>query len=345
MKKIVLLAQGFIIGASIAAPEYSATFVKNISVMASKRVIVKWPGAGDVCGIFADGNSPHPFDWVNNTTLVLDPGRHEVALAAYWNWGHTCTMTEEEVFRDIQVVDPCGRDSYYGYKTVVSSSKIRENDPTVLDVTYTVFSDKPKVKVRVLAFENGERSFAKVVRPETFVDGTAENVGDEITANVEHKISWKVSSDWQTKLAKLKFEVMASLGEILPLETMTIPASEWHRTMKITWNTINDSQVFDALMWLYADKDPELTLVNGELKNGNRILASGTTIEVSNGSSSTYVEWQGYVIRYTKSAPEYVYSKMGYSLLTGAPLTYANQETRLGLSPSGARQYGYKIVE
>ena len=36
---------------------------------------------------------------------------------------------------------------------------------------------------------------------------------------------------------------------------------------------------------------------------------------------------------------------MGYSLLTGAPLTYANQETRLGLSPSGARQYGYKIVE
>ena len=224
-------------------------------------------------------------------------------------------------------------------KASVLTSSIRATDPTIMDVVYKVSSKKSSVKVRVLAFEDGQRSFAKVVRPETFVDGTGVNVGDNITPNVEHKISWKVSSDWQTKLAKVKFEVLASEGELLPLETMTIPASDQYGKMKITWNAISDSQVFDALLWLYADKDPSLTLSNGVLKNGATELARNGGL-----SNGTYTWDSGYFDDRVNAA-RYVLQKMGYSLLTGAPLTYANQETRLGLSPSGARQYGYKIVE
>ena len=41
---------------------------------------------------------------------------------------------------------------------------------------------------------------------------------------------------------------------------------------------------------------------------------------------------------------KYVYPKMGYSVLEGAALDYANKETRLGLTPDGVRQYAYKIV-
>ena len=71
---------------------------------------------------------------------------------------------------------------------VIVSSQIRANDPTILDVVYKVTSDKPTVNVRALAFEDGERSFWKVVRPETFVkdaDGneTAQSIGDGIAAN------------------------------------------------------------------------------------------------------------------------------------------------------------------
>ena len=54
---------------------------------------------------------------------------------------------------------------------MIVSSQVRSNDPTVLDVVYKVTSDKPTVNVRALAFEDGERSFWKVVRPETFIDG------------------------------------------------------------------------------------------------------------------------------------------------------------------------------
>jgi len=213
----------------------------------------------------------------------------------------------------------------------ILSSRIRDTDPTILDVVYKITSRKPSVKVRVLAFEDGERSFAKVVRPETFVTDTngvdtACNVGDNVTPNVEHTISWRVSSDWKVKLAKVRLEVLSCEGELLPLEFMTIPASTQYGKMRISWNSVFGGQAFDALMWLYADKTADLSCVNGVLKTGTTQLASGTEISAEN-------------------AMTYIFGKMGYSRLVGAPLTYANSETRLGLSPSGARQYAYKIVE
>lgn len=250
-----------------------------------------------------------------------------------------------------------GINEFSGYSTGstlaanVISSSIREGDPTVLDVVYKVTSKKSKVKVRVLAFEDGERSFAKVVRPETFIDGTAENVGDAVAPNVEHKISWKVSSDWATKLAKLKFEVLASEGEMLPLETMTIPASDQYGKMKITWNAISNRQAFDALLWLFADKDPGLSVTDGQVMDGEAIIAYETNASPYKKAKGAFMDEEGNYLGSEcmymafKPATEYILEKMGYTILTGASLTYVNQETRLGLSPSGSRRYGYKIVE
>ena len=216
--------------------------------------------------------------------------------------------------------------STYAPSITILSSKIRAEDPTILDTVYRVDCALPTVKVRALAFEDGERSFAKVIRPETFVndvDGnpTAQNIGDEIEANVPHTLSWKVSSDWATRLAKMKFEVLTSKGELLPLELRRIPASDQYGAMEFSWNTITDVPVFDALLWLYADKDPGLTLSNGVLRNSSTQLASGNRLSNPNAIS-------------------YIFSKMGYSLLSGATLNYVKSETRLGLSLSG-----YKIVE
>ena len=97
----------------------------------------------------------------------------------------------------------------------IESAQMRASDPTVMDVQYRVYSSSDTVNVRALAFEDGERSFWKVVRATTFVkdpDGneTACNIGDGITANVPHKLAWKVSADWKTDLAKVKFEVLCS---------------------------------------------------------------------------------------------------------------------------------------
>jgi hypothetical protein len=216
-----------------------------------------------------------------------------------------------------------------GCSVEVISSKIRENDPTILDVVYKVKSNKSKVKVRVLAFEDGERSIAKLVRPVTFVDGTDVNVGDDILPNVEHTVSWRVSSDWTTKLAKVKFEVLAMEGALVPLELMTIPASDQYGKMKISWNALWDNQLFEALLWLVASSDTSLSFSSGILS------ANGTNIAQNTGfANNTQREF----------AATYIFGKMGYQRLTGAHLNYANQETRLGLTPNGSRQYVYKIV-
>lgn len=157
---------------------------------------------------------------------------------------------------------------------VILSSSIRTSDPTVMDVTYIVYSDEATVNVRALAFEDGERSFWKVVRPETFIDGTAANIGDGIAANVEHKLSWKVSSDWATELAKVKFEILVSDIAQLPLETKDIPAAGKYPAMTVATNSQSDTDVFNALMWYYACADKDLEIKDGYLYHKDGSLLS-----------------------------------------------------------------------
>lgn len=209
---------------------------------------------------------------------------------------------------------------------VIVSTAMRKNDPTVMEINYKVMSEKPTVKVRALAFEDGERSFAKVVRPMTFIEGTESAVGDSVTANVEHRLSWRVSADWKIDVAKVKFEVLAVEDDILPLELTTLPRIGEHPSIEYSWNVMEESRVLDALFWLYADGREGLTITDGVLKNGNKKLADGTKL---NGYDTI----------------AYVYSGMGYRVLAGEELEHVKNISRLKLSPSGFRQYAAKTLE
>ena len=225
----------------------------------------------------------------------------------------------------------------------VVSATVRENSPTIMDVVYKVTSTKQTVKVRAIAFEDGVRSFANVTRVETLVDGTGVNVGDSVAANVEHTISWNVAADLQTDLANIVVEVLAIEDDILPLELTTIPANGTNRAMEISWNLLGERQVFDALLWLYADKDPGLTLTDGVLKNGDITLCNGTTLSLNRSERRNW-DGTGYYYKYFNDDLDYIFSKMGFATLTGDTLTYANSMTRMGLSPSGIRQYAYRWI-
>ena len=205
----------------------------------------------------------------------------------------------------------------------VISNAMRPSDPTIMDIKYKVTSTKDKVNVRILAFEDGNRSFAKVLRPETFVDGTEANVGDGVAANVEHTVSWQVSKDWDVDLAKVSIEVYVKEDNLLPLSLTTIPAMGERASVTFSRNVPNEEKVMNALYWLYADKAADLTLANGVLKCGNTQLVNGSSLSAANAVS-------------------YIYSKMGYGTLSGDTLNYVNGLTRLGLSPSGIKQYAVK---
>lgn len=226
------------------------------------------------------------------------------------------------------------------------SVAVRESDPTILDVVYRVKSAKPTVKVRSLAFKDGVRSFANVVRPETFIEGTEAHVGDAISANAEHKLTWRVSSDWQIDLAKVKFEVLAVEEDLLPLELVTIPANGTNKAMEISWNAINADWVFDALLWLYADKDSGLILSDGILRDANtgNVYVSRNHMAYRNDGDGSYFDYDYYDSDWGNPT-KYVFSKMGFSTLYGDELSYAKKCTRMGLRPSGTRQYAYRWIE
>lgn len=205
----------------------------------------------------------------------------------------------------------------------IVSSTVRENDPTVLDVVYRVTSDQPTVKVRALAFKDGERSFWYVVRPETFIDGTAANIGDKITANVEHKLSWKVSSDWATDLAKCTFEVLVSDQGTLPLDLITIPGVKGMQDVTVAYNAQTPKKVFNALLWYYADKQADLRIEDGYLYCGNDLL--------SNRAAPANMAL----------AANYIFGKMGFAGLQGEIMTYARNATRKTLNFNTDTQHAY----
>ena len=205
----------------------------------------------------------------------------------------------------------------------VISNAMRPSDPTIMDIKYKVTSTKDKVNVRILAFEDGNRSFAKVLRPETFVDGTEANVGDGVAANVEHTVSWQVSKDWDVDLAKVSIEIYVQEDNLLPLQLTTIPAIGERAAVTFSRNVPDRDKVMNALYWLYADKAADLTLANGVLKCGNTQLVNGSTLSDAN-------------------AVLYIYSKMGYGTLSGDTLKYVNELMRTNLNPSGLTQYAVK---
>ena len=158
---------------------------------------------------------------------------------------------------------------------------------TLMDVVYRVNDpDDATVKVRALAFTDGVRSFANVLKPVTFAEGTEVNLGDAITTNADHTLTWNVATDWNVDLGQVKFEVLAMDGRgLLEFDWIAIPAADGKPELTISKDTPSDPQLLDALFWQYASEPTKMNLENGVVKcvdndnifNGN-ILATGNTV-------------------------------------------------------------------
>lgn len=211
---------------------------------------------------------------------------------------------------------------------VVISSQMRTSDPTIMDIEYVVLANKDRVNTRALAFEDGERSFLKVVRPETFVDGTQTNIGDSVAANIPHKLSWKVSKDWKSDLAKVRFEVLAADQCKLPMNLIKIPATEKSPELRVVYNSPTKEDLLNSLFWYYADRDPHL-------RNDNGYLYS----TVCSATGDLLYKWSEPV--HMGYAAKYVYNKMGYEALSGELLSFARYATRKTLKFNTEIQNAY----
>ena len=170
--------------------------------------------------------------------------------------------------------------------TVVIQSAAMRPGTTLMDVVYRVNDpDDATVKTRALAFVDGVRSFANVIKPVTFVEGSASKLGDAITSNTNHTLTWDVGADWNIDLGQIKIEVLSRDARgFLTFDWITIPAAVGKPELTISKDTPADDQVLDALFWEYASGDPSLALENGTLRgNLNSGVFDGQILAQSNG--------------------------------------------------------------
>jgi hypothetical protein len=199
-------------------------------------------------------------------------------------------------------------------------SAVMRPGTTLMDVIYQVNDpDDATVRVRALAFVNGTRSFANILRPVTFVGDTAANLGDAIPTNTPKLLTWNVGADWDIDLGQVKFEILAldSRG-LLGFDWITIPAANGQPALTISKDSPSDAAVLNALFWLYADNDPGLTLANGVL-NGSGLSGIFAGALLAEGSS---------VRAY---AAPFIFKKMNLDVASDPEVTYASGPARTGL--------------
>lgn len=170
--------------------------------------------------------------------------------------------------------------------TVVIQSAAMRPGTALMDVVYRVNDpDNATVKTRALAFVDGVRSFANVIRPVTFVEGTAAKLGDAIPSNTDHTLTWDVATDWDIDLGQIKFEVLAVDGRgLLPIDWIAIPAAAGNPTLTVSKDTPSDEATLGGLFWQYANGDAGLALTNGVLL-GNSASGVFSAIQLADGAA------------------------------------------------------------
>lgn len=171
--------------------------------------------------------------------------------------------------------------------TVVIESAAMRAGTTYMDVVYRVNDpDDATVKVRALAFVNGQRSFANLIKPTTFVEGTGANLGDAIPTNTSRTLTWNAGVDWNVTLGQIKFEVLAMDGRgLLPFDWLTIPAAAGKPAISVG-DIVPDTSKFGALAWLLAANHPDLRLEAGKVI-GTSSSSGFAGVTLADGYSST----------------------------------------------------------
>ena len=234
---------------------------------------------------------------------------------------------------------------------VAVEARAEQPTPKTIKVTYTVRSELPSVKVRAVAFKDGVRSFANIVPVRT---GEGVPRGESVTTNEEHTFVWEVASDWATDLDKVAVEILVQEGTLLPQERIIIPATNSHKAMTITRNALTERWLFDALVWCYAEGDPQLTVKDGMVSVGGTEIAREGKLPDDRywlqDVDGTYKDSNWH--KKATALLNYLYGKMGYKVLAGEDLEYAERATRLDFADAvdyetsqALRQVSVKIEE
>lgn len=155
---------------------------------------------------------------------------------------------------------------------------------TLLDIDFKVNDpDSATVDVAALAFVNGTDTLADVLRISTLVEGTDVNIGPGQATNTSKRITWNAAADWSSEFGEVQVEILAKdQRNLLGVHWITVPANGGTPAFQASAKPLDDPALLSLWYWLIAKGDPEIVLVNGEVKAvggalDGQTLASGIT--------------------------------------------------------------------
>ena len=182
-----------------------------------------------------------------------------------------------------------------------------------MEVTYHVTSEEPEVTVRAIAVRDGEKSFSNVVPIRTLSVGQL----GKVTANTTHRFVWDIAKDWEADLETVTPLILVKNESLLPIDEVTLPGEGDLPPFTVNRVPLYKTQVFDALLWCYAEGDPRLTVSQG--------VASVDGVPIAEGAE---------IVNLPK-ALEYLYAKMGYRAMTEAEVAHWERVMRVSYASYG----------
>lgn len=215
-------------------------------------------------------------------------------------WGEIVPESRRGTFTEL--IDGAG--------VAVSSRMI---GPRAMEVSFEVTSDMPEVTVRAIALKDGVKSFANVIPIRSLSAGTL----GAVPANTPLRFVWNIAKDWRADLENATPLILVQEESLLPIDEVTLPGEGDLPPFTVNRVPLHETQVFDALLWCYAEGDPRLTVTQG--------VASVDGTPVAEGETVTDLP----------KALEFLCDRMGYRAMTPAEAEHWRRVTRVSYDSYG----------
>ena len=205
---------------------------------------------------------------------------------------------------------------------------------SLVDIDFRVTDgDDPAVTTGVLAFkpininDTTPRADLRAVVPmNTFVEGTAANVGSNQTTGVIKHLTWNMAADWAVSYSNIQIEALAKdTRNLLGIHWITVPASGGFPAFQASYSPINNGQLLDLWFWFIATQQGVTltrTVQTGSggyddvVLTGNTGVYNGAVLASQTSPSATYVV--------TSAGRAFAYEKMGVRAIDGGQIARAN---------------------
>lgn len=141
----------------------------------------------------------------------------------------------------------------------ILDTHVKANDPTVVEVMFHAYTITPTGCARALAFKDGIRSFANVIKMDSIEGGGA--VGDTLQLVKTKTVSWRFARDWDVETAHVGVEIFVREDDKVP-----------------DLSKMSDADLLSFLFWEFADDNPLLMLKDGNLYVGETLVVEGDAI-------------------------------------------------------------------